>query len=98
MGIIVTNDGCICDRSVTKVLIDLSVGSWRFSRLFVHLLSKLDVENTRYFNQYRYYIKRKGENLKVVGLLFDNRKNDSLLNSYGPLFWPCVAILVTHLG
>ena len=68
-----TDDGCICDRSVTNVLINLSVGSWRFSRLFAHWLSKLNVENKRYVNQYRYYNKCKGGSLKVVGLLLDSR-------------------------
>ena len=69
-----TDDGCIYDRSVTKVLINLSAGSGRFSRLFTHWLSKRDVENTRYVNQYRDYIRRKRENLKVLGLLLDSRK------------------------
>jgi serine protease Do len=69
----VTDDGCIYDRSVAKVLINLSAGSWRFSRLFTHWLSKLDVEKTCYVNQYRDYIRRKGESLKVLGLLLDSR-------------------------
>ncbi len=68
-----TDDGCKCDRSVTNVLINVSVGSWRFSRLFAHWLSKLNVKNTRYIHQYRYYIKCKEESLKVVKFLLDSR-------------------------
>lgn len=64
------DNGCIYDRSAAKVLINLSAGSGRFSRLFTHWLSnKLDVEDTRYINRYRDYIKHKGESLKVVKFL-----------------------------
>lgn len=90
-----TDDDNICDRFVTKVLIDLSVGGWRFSCLFAHLLSKLDAgNNTRYVNQYRYYIKRKGENLKVVELLFDSRKKRFTVEFIGTSF----LALFCHFG
>ncbi|CAH1079383.1 S1 family peptidase [Candidatus Nitrotoga sp. 1052] len=70
--------GYISDRSAVKVLIDLSVGNWRLSRLFARLLSKLDAgDSTRYVNQCRYYIKRMGESLKVVGLFLDSRAKQS---------------------
>ncbi len=68
-----TDDGCIYDRSFTKVFINLSAGSWRFSRLFTYWLSKLDVENTRYVHQYRDNMRRKRGSLKVLGLLLDSR-------------------------
>ena len=48
-----------------KSLIDISVESWRFSRLFARLISKLDAgEGARYTSQYRYYLKRLEESLE----------------------------------
>ncbi len=56
-----------------KSLIDISVESWRFSRLFARLLSKLDAgEGARYTSQYRYYLKRLEETLEGAGLTFVN--------------------------
>ncbi len=69
-----TDDGCIFDRLAAKGLINLSVGSWRFSHLFGCLLPKLGAgDSARYVTQYRHYIKRIGETLKVAGLLLDSR-------------------------
>jgi serine protease Do len=63
-GFIVTNDRCSSGRSSAMRLINLSVRSWCFNRL----LPKLDAgDSARYVNQYCCYIKRIGENLKVVG-------------------------------
>jgi hypothetical protein len=56
-----------------KSLIDISVESWRFSRLFARLLSKLDAgEGARYTSQYRYYLKRLEETLATAGLTIVN--------------------------
>jgi len=56
-----------------KSLIDISVESWRFSRLFARLISKLDAgEGARYISQYRYYLKRLEENLESAGLTLVN--------------------------
>lgn len=50
-------------------LVEISVESWRFSRLFARLLSKLDAgESVRYTSQYRYYLKRLEETLDSAGL------------------------------
>jgi serine protease Do len=70
----VTDDGCASDRFAAQGLINLSVGSWRFSRLIGCLLPKLDAgDSARYVNQYHCYIKRIGEILKVVGFLLGSR-------------------------
>lgn len=54
-----TDDACKSDRSAAKVPINLSVGSWRFSRLFGCLLPKLDAgDSARNVNQYRRTISR----------------------------------------
>lgn len=51
------------------VLIDLAVESWRFSRLFVRVLSKLDAgEGSRYGSQLRYFLKRVEESLAKAQL------------------------------
>lgn len=56
-----------------KSLIDISVESWRFSRLFARLLSKLDAgEGDRYTSQYRYYLKKLEETLAGAGLILVN--------------------------
>ena len=90
-----TNEGCIYDRSVIKVLITLSVGNWHFSRLFAYLLSKLDAGiNMRYINQYRYNIMRRGENLKVVGLLLESRKKRFTVE----FIWPSFLALCCYFG
>lgn len=86
-----TDDGCALDRSAIKALIELSVESWRFSRVFARLLSKLDAgESTRYVNQYRYYIKRMEESLEVVDL--------RLVNVEGHPYDPGFAATALNLG
>lgn len=55
-------------------LIDMAVESWRFSRLFGKVVSKLDAgESGRYVNQLRYFQKKIEEsldsnNLKLVNV------------------------------
>ena len=74
-----------------KTLIDLSVESWRFTRLFSRLLSKLDAgEATRYLNQYRYYIKKLEESLEPYGL--------KLVNLEGQLYDTGMAASALNLG
>ena len=54
-------------------LIDIAVESWRFSRLFGKVVSKLDVgESTRYLNQLRYFQKKVEESLDSNGLKLVN--------------------------
>jgi hypothetical protein len=54
-------------------LIEIAVESWRFSRLFGRVLSKLDAgESTRYHSQLRYFLKKVEENLDLNGLKLVN--------------------------
>jgi len=54
-------------------LIELAVESWRFSRLFSKVLTKLDAgESTRYVNQVRYFQKRVEQSLEAIGLKLVN--------------------------
>jgi hypothetical protein len=72
-------------------LIDLSVESWRFSRLFARLLTKLDAgEGGRYTNQYRYYLKRIEENLEKAGM--------HLVNIEGQPYDPGMAATALNVG
>ncbi|AMM13091.1 hypothetical protein AX768_02145 [Burkholderia sp. PAMC 28687] len=44
------------ENAARKALIDISIGGWRFPRVFGRLLDKLDAsEATRYGNQARYF-------------------------------------------
>lgn len=54
-------------------LIDLAVESWRFSRLFGKVVSKLDAgESGRYVNQLRYFQKKVEDGLEATGLKLVN--------------------------
>ena len=68
----------------TESLVELAVESWRFSRLFAKLTSKLDAgESSRYVNQYRYYVKKIESILERAGL--------RIVNVEGQLYDPGMA-------
>ena len=78
-------------EALFKSLIDISVESWRFSRLFARLLSRLDAgESTRYASQYRYYQKRLEESLEGAGL--------TLVNVEGQPYDPGMAATALNSG
>lgn len=56
-----------------KALIDVSIESWRFARVFSRLISKLDAgEAPRYVNQARYFLKKIDDELDGFGLRIVN--------------------------
>ena len=60
-------------EQLEQSLIDIAVESWRFSRLFGKVVSKLDVgESGRYANQLRYFQKKLEETLESSGLRLVN--------------------------
>lgn len=72
-------------------LIDIAVESWRFSRLFGKVVSKLDVgESGRYQNQVRYFQKKVEEGLEANGL--------SLVNVEGHPYDAGMAASALNLG
>lgn len=72
-------------------LIQMAVESWRFSRVFLRLVSKLDAgEGTRYANQLRYFQKRIEESLDLIGL--------KLVNVEGQYFDPGVAATALNVA
>ncbi len=59
-------------------LIEVAVASWRFARLFSHVLGKLDeAESVRYSNQRRYYSKRLEEGLRAADISLVNLEGQS---------------------
>lgn len=85
IGGLVMDDGAggqvNCSEST---VIDMAVESWRFSRVFMRLVTKLESgDATRYANQLRYFQKRIEDHLDQAGL--------KLVNVEGQLFDPGVA-------
>lgn len=66
-------DQAASSEQLEQSLIDVAVESWRFSRLFVRVVNKLDAGETgRYQNQLRYFLKKVDENLEANGLKLVN--------------------------
>ena len=56
-----------------KTLIDMTVESWRFAKLFIRVLDKLDAgEAPRYANQVRYFMKKIDDGLDLLGFRIVN--------------------------
>ena len=67
------NHVCTSDDQLEQSLIDIAVESWRYSRLFGKVVSRLDAgESGRYINQLRYFQKKVEENLESSGLKLVN--------------------------
>lgn len=79
------------NEQMEQSLIDLAVESWRFSRLFGKVVSKLDAgESGRYVNQLRYFQKKIEESLDSSGL--------KLVNVEGHPYDPGMAASALNLG
>lgn len=78
-------------EQMEQSLIDIAVESWRFSRLFGKVVSKLDAgESGRYVNQLRYFQKKVEEGLEANGL--------KLVNVEGHPYDPGMAASALNLG
>jgi hypothetical protein len=67
------SDQATSSEQLEQSLIDVAVESWRFSRLFMRVVGKLDAgEAGRYQNQLRYFLKKVDENLESNGLKLVN--------------------------
>ena len=72
-------------------LIAMVVESWRFSRLFIRVIGKLDAgEAPRYINQFRYFQKKMEESLEATGL--------KIVNVEGQPFDPGMAASALNVG
>jgi len=80
-----------CVEQFERALIDIAVESWRFSRIFARLVSKLDAgESSRYVNQLRYFQKKVDESLDAGGL--------KIVNIEGHPFDPGMAASAINIG
>ena len=81
----------IDDTRLENCLIDMAIESWRFSRMVVRLITKLDAgAGTRYVNQLRYFQKKIEEGLESGGL--------KLVNIEGHIFDPGMAVSALNIG
>jgi len=61
------------DSRLEQALLDIAVESWRFSKVFSRVVSKLDVGDAhRFTNQQRYFLKRLEDSLETTGLKLVN--------------------------
>ena len=82
---------CNSVEQMEKLLIDVAVESWRFSRLFARVVEKLDAgEVGRYVSQVRYFQKKVGDGLNAAGL--------KLVNLEGQPFDPGMAVSALNIG
>lgn len=88
---VMSNEQLVGSEQLERSLIDVAVESWRFSRLFARLVSRLDAsESSRYVNQLRYFQKKLEESLEASGL--------RLVNVEGQPFDPGIAASALNIG
>ena len=79
------------NEKAERALIEIAIESWRFSRLFGKVVSKLDAgESARYVNQVRYFQKKVEESLESNDL--------KLVNVEGQPYDPGIAASALNLG
>ena len=79
------------NEQLEQSLIDIAVESWRFSRLFGKVVSKLDAgESGRYANQLRYFQKKVEESLELSSL--------KLVNMEGQPYDPGMPVAALNVG
>lgn len=79
------------DNQLEDLLIDIAVESWRFSRVFARVISKLDAgDAARYVGQLRYFQKKVEDNLAAAGL--------KLVNVEGQPFDPGMAASALNIA
>jgi hypothetical protein len=89
--IAMTNEQDGARDQLEQSLMEVAIESWRFSRLFSRVVSKLDAgEAGRYVNQLRYFQKKVEESLEASGL--------KLVNVEGQPFDPGMAVSPLNIG
>jgi hypothetical protein len=79
------------NEKLENSLIDLAIEGWKFSKLFIRMMNKLDAgEAGRYMNQLRYYHENIESNLA--------RANMRLVNLEGQIFDPGMAVSALNAG
>ena len=60
-------------KKALEAMVEMTVDGWRFSRLFIRMMNKLDVgEQTRFINNLNYFVNRLNSGLEQVGLKLVN--------------------------
>lgn len=68
-----TTDSTSAPDCLRQSLIEIAVESWRFSRLVVRMMARLDAgEANRYVSQLRYFHRKLDESLETAGLKLVN--------------------------
>lgn len=63
---------------LTQIIINLSIESWRFIKVFERAISKLDAgEQARYISQLRWYYKKLEESLEAASLKLVNMEGSA---------------------
>lgn len=76
---------------VEQPLIGMALESWRFAKVFGHVVARLDVaESGRYANQMRYFLRRVDEMLALLEL--------RIVNLEGQLYDPGMAVTPLNLN
>ena len=58
---------------LSRIVVDMAIEGWRFSRLFVRVAQKLDAgEAEKYISQLRYFLKKNEESLQALDLKLVN--------------------------
>ena len=79
------------DTAERQALIDVSIESWKFARLFARVISRLEAgEQSRYDGQLRWHLKRLEEHLSAAGL--------RLVSIEGQAFDPGIAATAINGG
>ena len=79
------------EEKVTNSLINIVIESWRFSKIFERVLTKLDAgDRSRYEGQYKWYVKKLQESLNEADL--------KLVNLEGQNYEPGVAATAININ
>ena len=66
------------EQKITNSLISIVIESWRFSKLFERVISKLDAgDQSRFVSQYQWYVKKLNDSLNEADLKIVNLEGQS---------------------
>lgn len=65
---------CIDTQIIQTSIIEIAIEAWRFQRVFINAMSKLDaIESNKYLNQYKYFFRKveaalENANIRIVNV------------------------------
>ena len=73
-------------KKALDAMIEMTVDGWRFSRLFIRMMNKLDVgEQARFINNLNYFVTRLNTGLQQVGMKLVNLEGHPYNTRYAEL-------------